>query len=380
VRGLKSQPLSRPHIQFSRNLITVGLGYCAHAHAFWEVLPQQAVEVLVGASLPGMVRRRKITFDRVNLFKRGVIMELRAVVKSDRLDALAMLGQGHQRRLRGLQHRARAQLLHDRKAALALHQGQHAMALVAAHDRVAFPVAQPLAALDFFGPGADVSLASQNASGASASVALAGELGHDSRVQPKVSSLEAVPADSPVDRLVADAQLAHQTQRLGNLLRAPLHPQQGVYPHPVGRRVATAAATSTTPADRINLRLRRPVSAVVTGGVARHLTAERRGTSPHLFGNCAQANAASHSRRNEVSFLLGELVISHVVTPVWPERGSRSIPAPQLLKQVLHFGSESARSNCRFNADADTPHRSGYALWAPVNLALDPNANHLPLL
>ena len=41
-----------------------------------------------------MVWRRKITFDRVNLLKRGVIMELRAVVKSDRLDALAVLGQG----------------------------------------------------------------------------------------------------------------------------------------------------------------------------------------------------------------------------------------------------------------------------------------------
>jgi hypothetical protein len=26
--------------------------------------------------------------------------------------------------------------------------------------------------------------------------------------------------------------------------------------------------------------------------------------------------------------------------------------------------------NCRFNSDADTSHRSGYALWAPVNLAL----------
>jgi hypothetical protein len=270
-------------------------------------------------------------------------MELRAVVKGDRLDALAMLGQGHQRRLRGLQHRACAELFHDRKAALAFHQGQHAMALVAAHDRVAFPVPQPLAALDFFRPGADVSRASQNASDASASVALAGELGHDSRVQPKVSALEAVPADSPVDRLVADAQLAHQNQRLGNLLRAPLHPQQGVYPRPVGRRVATAAATSTTPAYRINLRLRRALSAVVTGGVARHLTAERRGTSSHFFGNCAQAHAASHSRRNEVSFLLGELVISHVATPVWPERGSLSIPAPQPLKQVLHFGCESAR-------------------------------------
>jgi hypothetical protein len=30
--------------------------------------------------------------------------------------------------------------------------------------------------------------------------------------------------------------------------------------------------------------------------------------------------------------------------------------------------------NCRFNSDADTSHRSGYALWAPVNLALYPSA------
>src|SRR5690606_17573181 len=133
----------------------------------------------------------------------------------------------------------------------------------------AFPVPQSLAPLDLFGPGADVSLASQNAPGASASVALASELGHDSRVQPKVSTHESVSANSAVDRLVADAHLARQTQRPGNQLRAPLRPQQGVCPHPVRHRVATAAATSSTPANGANLRLRWAVKAVVTRGIAR---------------------------------------------------------------------------------------------------------------
>lgn len=86
----------------------------------------------------------------------------------------------------------------------------------------------------------------------------------------------------------------------------------------------------------------RPPRAQVS--VARHLTAERRGTSPHFFGNCTQAHAASHSRGYEVSFLLGALVIAHVATPVWPEGGSRSIPDAQLLKQVLHFGCESVQN------------------------------------
>jgi hypothetical protein len=84
------------------------------------------------------------------------------------------------------------------------------------------------------------------------------------------------------------------------------------------------------------------VRPVISGGVARHFAADGRRTFPHLFGNRSQVYATSHSRRNEVSFFSGELVIHHVAIPVWPERGSRSIPAPPLLKQVLRFRCESA--------------------------------------
>jgi hypothetical protein len=87
-------------------------------------------------------------------------MEFRAVVEGDRHDAFAVLGQRHH--VSGLQHRMRAELLDDRKTALALHRGQHAMALVVALHHVAFPMHQPLAALDFFGQLAVVPLARQD--------------------------------------------------------------------------------------------------------------------------------------------------------------------------------------------------------------------------
>jgi hypothetical protein len=82
------------------------------------------------------------------------------------------------------------------------------MALVAVHHRGALPVTQPLAAFDFLGPLTDVLLARQDASGASATVAFAGELGHDPLVQPEVFAFDPVLSDPPVYRLGADAQFA----------------------------------------------------------------------------------------------------------------------------------------------------------------------------
>jgi hypothetical protein len=51
-----------------------------------------------------MVWRGEIEFNRVNLLQRDVFMEFRAVVESNRLDALAVLDQRIQGRLGCLQH------------------------------------------------------------------------------------------------------------------------------------------------------------------------------------------------------------------------------------------------------------------------------------
>jgi len=47
----------------------------------------------------------------------------------------------------------------------------------------------------------------------------------------------------------------------------------------------------------------------------------------------------------------------------------RPLCAPAYFRPALTF-HYAPQPNCRFNADADTSHRSGYALWAPVNLAV----------
>ena len=66
----------------------------------------------------------------------------------------------------------------------------------------------------------------------------------------------------------------------------------------------------------------------------------------------------------------------------WPKlsaiKNTRQGRGHAIVKHQRRFQSQGLqsfsgcvhRANCRFNADAHTPHRSGYALWAPVNLAL----------
>lgn len=68
------------------------------------------------------------------------------------------------------------ELLDDGAAGLAFDQAKHAVMRVAAHDRVAFPVADALPQLNFGGPVADRSLAGKHASRTVAGVALAPEL------------------------------------------------------------------------------------------------------------------------------------------------------------------------------------------------------------
>jgi hypothetical protein len=136
VRRLESQSLSRPHIQLTSHLIAIGLGNRAHTHALGEVLPQEPIEVFVGASLPRMVGRGEIAFDGVNHFNDPVVVELRSVVEGDGLEPAAVLGDGHHSGFVGLGHAVARELLDNGKAGLALHQGEHAMVLVCTNDRV----------------------------------------------------------------------------------------------------------------------------------------------------------------------------------------------------------------------------------------------------
>jgi hypothetical protein len=49
-------------IEIVGNLIALHLRHVAHAHALWKILPQQAVEVLIAATLPRVIGVAKQTF------------------------------------------------------------------------------------------------------------------------------------------------------------------------------------------------------------------------------------------------------------------------------------------------------------------------------
>jgi hypothetical protein len=315
VRRLESQSFSRPHIQLTSHLIAIGLGNRAHTHALGEVLPQESVEVFVGASLPRMVGRGEIAFDGVNHFNDPVVVELRSVVEGDGLEPAAVLRDGHHSGFVGLGHAAARELLDNGKAGLALHQGEHAMVLVCTNDCVALPVANAPPSLDLFGPLADVALVRLNPSVIDTAVALAAELGDDPGVLPQRAALCFVSQDLAVDRAVADVQLTSQLQGGSDLLGAPFLAQESADVQPVIRLEQGPATTSLAPALRVLLRPRWAVGAVIPRGISRDLAADGRDTSPQLLRNGSHTRATTHSRGNEVSFFSGELVIRQSCNP-----------------------------------------------------------------
>jgi len=315
VRRPESQSFSRAHIQLTSHLIAIGLGNRAHTHALGEVLPQQPIEVFVGASLPRMVGRGEIAFDGVNHFNDPVVVELRSVVEGDGLEPAAVLRDGHHSGFVGLGHAAARELLDNGKAGLALNQGEHAMVLVCTNDRVALPVANAPPPLDFFGALADVALVRLNASVIDAAVALAAELGDDPGVLPQRAALCFVPQDLAVNRAVADVQLTAQLQGGSDLLGAPLLAQESADVQPVIGLEQRPATTSLAPALRVLLRPRWAVGSVIPRGISRDLAADGRDTSPQLLRYGSHTRTTSHSRGNEVSFFSGELVIRQGCNP-----------------------------------------------------------------
>ena len=60
VRGSESQSLSGSHIQFTGDFVTFCLSDFAHAHSFGEILPKQAIGVLIAPPLAGAVGITKV--------------------------------------------------------------------------------------------------------------------------------------------------------------------------------------------------------------------------------------------------------------------------------------------------------------------------------
>lgn len=67
VRGSNPLFISGAHIQFVRHFVAFSLRDFAHVNSFWEVLPEQSVEVLVGAPFPRVIVGSEVALDRVHI-------------------------------------------------------------------------------------------------------------------------------------------------------------------------------------------------------------------------------------------------------------------------------------------------------------------------
>lgn len=71
-------------VEFSDDIVAVGLADLSQALSFREVLAQQAVEVFVAASLPWVMRIGEIAADPCDLLQGAIAVEFGAVVLPDR--------------------------------------------------------------------------------------------------------------------------------------------------------------------------------------------------------------------------------------------------------------------------------------------------------
>src|SRR6185437_15232541 len=212
---------------------------------------------------------------REALFEHGVIVKFGAVVERQRLEVVAVAANGTRRRASHLILVTGGQLLDDRVAGLALHQGKHAMPQVAAHHGIAFPMSRASPCVDFRWPLGNGPFPGQHTPGIVATVALAAELAHDPRMPPQIATRSLVPANAPIDGLVADAQRAAFHERAGDLFRAPLAPDQPRHLGHIRGAETRSATTASTPGDGVAMRFFGAVVAVVAGRIAPQLTRNR---------------------------------------------------------------------------------------------------------
>lgn len=93
LRRLPIVALARATVELRGDAVTVGLREALHAFVVREVLPNQAVHVLVGPALPGMVRCREAELQWHARLDSCVAVELGPIVRRDRGDGVSPISE-----------------------------------------------------------------------------------------------------------------------------------------------------------------------------------------------------------------------------------------------------------------------------------------------
>ena len=147
-----------------RDAVAGLLWHAGQAASFWEVLAEQAVEVLVTATLPRAMRIREVAAHARRVFERFVAVEFGTVVPCDGRERQAAFPDQPQRGAIDGLARSMWERCHQRQTGTAINKRQQALPLAggSAH-RIALPVTRFLAQFDFGRTGVDHPLALQRA-------------------------------------------------------------------------------------------------------------------------------------------------------------------------------------------------------------------------
>ncbi len=255
-----------------------------------------------------------------------VRVELAPVVGGDRSDRPWMSTHEFDGPLRGVGHVPGSQLSHEQVTGRTLDDRHDAMVVADAHHGVDLPVADRASAFDVRGPLGDVAFSLEPAASFVRSVSFPLLLGSASEVLVEGAALAFVYQKVPVNRFVADREDPGAGQIAGDLLGAPVLPDQRLDQRPLSLSEMSVTPGSGSPAVGELLSLGRSVVPVRRRGVSLELAANSASVPPEGPSNPCRMPSFLSQGRDGVPFFLGDLVIRHEPFPFLPVEDWLSIP------------------------------------------------------
>ena len=189
-----------------------------------QILAYQAVGVLAGPALPGVVRLGKVELSRGQSLNALIVVELRPVIRSNGPDLIAP---DHENQgLAGLLHGFVSQFANEDEPGLAVDQGQDAGLGPGPMHEIRFKMSLQKPLFRGRRPLRDVSFPAQNAAAVMRSISLSSAFTALAQVLVKNAAVSLVSPDIPIDGLVADAHHPAPAKHQGNLLWRPIRQEK----------------------------------------------------------------------------------------------------------------------------------------------------------
>jgi hypothetical protein len=254
-----------------------------------------------------------------------IAMELGAVVEGDSAEVSVEVLDGLSHRPIRLVHVSRNELFDNSETGDALDERENAVSLVGADDGVALPMSGLSTPLDDGGPFTDMSFSDDSAACLRASALFSAELGDDAEISPEFATAFTVETKVAIDGLGTHALLGKGVCAANNLSGTPFVLNVFDDRRPVLRGVVEVSPRAAAPGSGVLLSLLRPIGAIVSGSVAFELTNDGGGMSVEEPSDLSFGMPLAEQSSDGVSFIFGELVVSHVVTPILAEEDAGSI-------------------------------------------------------